>query len=69
MIDHTELFESFVSSSATMFAIFQSESEHGDNNFNVQLENKKAKMVRVMVYVWLVTVCGLMLSEELEWSK
>jgi len=40
-----------VSSSDTAFAIFQIESEHVDN---VQQETRKAKMVKVCMYVWLV---------------
>lgn len=56
MIDQTEFFESFMSFSATVFAIFQIVSDHVDNNMKVQLENRKAKMVRMCMYVWLVAL-------------
>lgn len=56
MIDQTEFFESFMSSSATVFAIFETESEQVDNNINEQLENMKAKVVKMCLYVWLVAL-------------
>lgn len=44
-----------MSSSATVFAIFETESEQVDN-INVQLENMKAKVVKMCLYVWLVAL-------------
>lgn len=62
-------FQSFLLSSATVFATFQFENEYVDNDINVQLENMKVKMERVSVYVAGGTVYVLMLCEEPEGSK